>query len=341
MAATESKWYQSEFEPVKRAMQLVGLLVLILVAGVLGYHFIEGWSFFDSLYMTVITLATVGYGETHPLSLPGRVFTITLIMGGMGIILTALTEITVFVVEGEMTGFLRRRRMNQLIEKLSGHYILCGSGKTGQHVLQELLRTKRKCVVIESDPEKIKKLSDEKVLVIEGDATEDEILTGAGISRAAGIVTTLPTDRDNLFVVITARGMNSRLRIISQIEEVGARDKFLRSGANAAISSNYIGGLRMASELIRPQTTNFLDTMLRDNSALRVDEVVVGQSSKHAGKSLESFDELHASGVVLLSLIRNGSYQFNPRPDTKLQSGDTLIMIGNPEQINAVRSGVV
>lgn len=341
MAATESKWYQSEFEPVKRAMQLVGLLVLILVAGVLGYHFIEGWSFFDSLYMTVITLATVGYGETHPLSLPGRVFTITLIMGGMGIILTALTEITVFVVEGEMTGFLRRRRMNQLIEKLSGHYILCGSGKTGQHVLQELLRTKRKCVVIESDPEKIKKLSDEKVLVIEGDATEDEILTGAGISRAAGIVTTLPTDRDNLFVVITARGMNSRLRIISKIEEVGARDKFLRSGANAAISSNYIGGLRMASELIRPQTTNFLDTMLRDNSALRVDEVVVGQSSKHAGKSLESFDELHASGVVLLSLIRNGSYQFNPRPDTKLQSGDTLIMIGNPEQINAVRSGVV
>ncbi|MBI4428221.1 MAG: potassium channel protein [Ignavibacteriales bacterium] len=341
METNETKWLVTEFEPVKRAMQLVGLLVLILVMGVLGYHFIEGWSFFDSLYMTVITLATVGYGETHPLSLPGRVFTITLIMGGMGIILTALTEITVFVVEGEMTGFIRRRRMNQLIGKLSGHHILCGSGKTGQHVLEELLRTKRKCVVIESDPEKAKKLSDAKILVIEGDATEDDILTAAGIERAAGIVTTLPTDRDNLFVVITARGMNPGLRIISKIEDISARDKFLRSGANAAISSNYIGGLRMASELIRPQTTNFLDTMLRDNSALRVDEVVVGQSSKHAGKSLEAFDELHSSGVVLLSLIRSGAYQFNPRPDTKLQSGDTLIMIGNPEQISVVRSEVL
>jgi len=291
--------------------------------------------------MTVITLATVGYGETHPLSLAGRVFTIALIMGGMGIILTALTEITVFVVEGEMTGFLRRRRMNQLIGKMAGHYILCGSGKTGQHVLEELIRTKRKCVVIESDPEKAKKLSDSKILAIEGDATEDQILTGAGIDRAAGIVTTLPTDRDNLFVVITARGMNSRLRIISKIEDISARDKFLRSGANAAISSNFIGGLRMASELIRPQTTNFLDTMLRDNSALRVDEVVVSESSKHTGKTLKSFDELHASGVVLLSLIRNGSYEFNPRPDTKLEAGDTLIMMGNPEQISAVRSEVM
>ena len=341
MQSFGAKWYESEFEPVKRALQLVALLVLILIAGVLGYHFIEGWSFFDSLYMTVITLATVGYGETHPLSVPGRVFTLTLIMGGMGIILTALTEITVFVVEGEMTGFLRRRRMNQLIGKLTGHYILCGAGKTGQHVLEELTRTKRKCVVIESDPEKIRKLSDLKILVVEGDATEDEILTGSGIDRAAGVVTTLPTDRDNLFVVITARGMNPKLRIISKVEEVSVREKFLRSGANAAISANYIGGLRMASELIRPETTNFLDTMLRDNSALRVDEVNVSQSSKHVGKSLESFHELHSAGVVLLSLIRNGSYQFNPRPDTKLQPGDTLIMIGNPEQISAVRSEVV
>ena len=340
MASNPLRWYESESEPVRRAIQLAALLLLILVAGVLGYHFIEGWSVFDALYMTVITLATVGYGETHPLSVPGKVFTITLIMGGMGVILTALTEITVFVVEGEMTGFLRRRRMNQIIGKLTGHYILCGAGKTGVHVLEELVRTKRNCVVIESDPEKIKRLADQKILVIEGDATEDEILTSAGIVRAAGVVATLPLDRDNLFVVITARGMNPKLRIICKIEDVSGRDKFIRSGANSAISSNYIGGLRMASELIRPETTNFLDTMLRDNSALRVDEVIIGAESQHIGKSLEVCDVLHSSGVVLLSIRRNGSYLFNPQPQTTLQSGDTLIVIGNPEQINEIRSEI-
>jgi len=340
MASVEQKWFEAEFEPVRRALQLVALLVLILIAGVLGYHFIEGWSFLDSLYMTVITLATVGYGETHPLSVPGRVFTIVLIMGGMGIILTAITEITIFVVEGEMTGFLRRRRMNQMIGKLSGHYILCGSGKTGQHVLEELIRTKRKCVVIESDPEKVKRLTEQNVLVLEGDATEDATLKSAGIDRAAGIVASLPMDRDNLFVVITARGMNPNLRVISKIEDISAKDKFLRSGANAAISANYIGGLRMASELIRPETTNFLDAMLRDNSALRVDEVHIGAGSKQIGKTLQSCHTLRSSGVVLLSLRRDGSYQFNPRQDTTLKSGDTLIMIGNPEQINAVRSEI-
>lgn len=230
--------------------------------------------------------------------------------------------------------------MNQIIGKLTGHYILCGAGKTGVHVLEELIRTKRKCVVIESDAEKIKNLSNRKILVIEGDATEDEILTSAGIDRAEGIVATLPMDRDNLFVVITARGMNPNIRIISKIEDVSARDKFVRSGANAAISSNYIGGLRMASELIRPETTNFLDTMLRDNTALRVDEVRIGKESKQAGKSLEECDSLHSSGVVVLSLKRNGLYEFNPRPQTTIQSGDTLIVIGNPEQINEVRGEI-
>jgi len=340
MASNPLRWYESESEPVRRAMQLVALLLLILVAGVLGYHFIEGWSFFDSLYMTVITLATVGYGETHPLSVPGRVFTITLILGGMGVILTAITEITVFVVEGEMTGFLRRRRMNQMIGKLEGHYILCGAGKTGAHVLEELVRTKRKCVVIESDPEKIKRLADRKILVIEGDATEDEILTSAGIDRAEGIVATLPQDRDNLFVVITARGMSPKIRIISKIEDVSAREKFVRSGANSAISSNYIGGLRMASELIRPETTNFLDAMLRDNTALRVDEVRISAESKQIGKSLEECAPLHSSGIVLLSIKRNGAHEFNPRHQTTIQSGDILIVIGNPEQINEVRSEI-
>lgn len=322
----------------KRAFQLVALLFSILLAGVVGYHLIEGWTWFDSLYMTVITLATVGYGETHPLSTAGRAFTIFLIMGGLGIILTALTEITIFVVEGEMTGFLRRRKMNQMIGKLSNHYILCGAGKSGHHVLEELTRTKRKAVVIESDPEKVIRLTEQKYLVVEGDATEDVTLQSAGIDRAAGLVTTLPNDRDNLFVVITSRGLNPRLRVVAKVEDISGRNKFIRSGADAAISANFIGGLRMASELMRPDAVNFLDLMLRDNSELRVDEVKIGPQSKFNGKTLAHCDVFSSAGVVLVSLKKGNSFEFNPKPSTTLSAGDTAIVIGNPEQIFAARS---
>src|SRR3972149_2536720 len=262
-----------------KIFQIIALLLFILCSGVIGYHLIEGWSLFDALYMTVITLATVGYGEIHTLPHAGRIFTIFLIFGGMGILLYGVTEMTAFVVEGEMTGYLRRRTMKQRIGKLSNHYILCGWGLKGEHVLDELLRTKRQCVVVEIDANKVIRLHERNAMVVEGDATHDDILIIAGIERAAGLVATLPTDKDNLFVVITARGLNPKLRIVAKVDEIGTREKFLRSGANTTVSTNFIGGLRMASELIRPDAVNFLDTMLRDNSSLRVEDgQVVGKS---------------------------------------------------------------
>lgn len=325
---------------IRRALQLSSLLVIILLAGVLGYHYLEGWSLFDSIYMTVITLATVGYGETHPLSHGGRIFTIFLILGGMSIIFYALTEITTFVVEGEMTGILRRRRMNREIKKLKNHYILCGAGKSGEHVLHELRKTRRSCVVIERDPEKIRKLLNEGVPVIEGDATEDQILTSAGIDRAAGLVSALPNDKDNLFVVITARGLNPSLRIVAKVEEITSRDKFLRSGADTAVSANFIGGLRMASEMVRPATVTFLDSMLRGNSTLRVEEIAIAASSKQIGTTIGRCDPIHSSGVVLLSLRQAGAedFKFNPPLDTKLHSGDTIIIVGDQRQVEKLRA---
>jgi voltage-gated potassium channel len=329
-------------DTIRRAFQLFGLMVFILVAGVLGYHSIEGWSLFDSLYMTVITLGTVGYGETHPLSHYGRVFTIFLIMGGMSILFYALTEITTFVVEGEMTGILRRRRMNRQIDKLSNHYILCGAGKSGEHVLHELQKTHRTCVVVEHDHEKVRKLIDEKVPVIEGDATEDHVLKSAGIERASGLVSSLPNDKDNLFVVITARGLNSKLRIVSKVEELSSRDKFLRSGADTAVSANFIGGMRMASELVRPLTVNFLDSMLRGNSTLRVEEVAIGPSSPYAGSTIIGCEPIPSSGVVLLSLkhANKEGYRFNPPKETHLHAGDTLIVVGDHRQVEKLRTEI-
>jgi voltage-gated potassium channel len=204
----------------RNALQIVYLLLLILIAGTIGYHFIEQWSIFDSLYMTVITLATVGYGETHPLTTQGRVFTIFLILGGMGIILYGISEITQFIVQGGIGGILRRRKMERTIKKITQHYILCGAGKNGHYVLEELARTKRKVVVVEKDPKKIPMLLDRGIPTIEGDASSDDVLRAAGIDRAVGLVTTLPEDKDNLFVVITARGLNPKLRIVAKVDDV-------------------------------------------------------------------------------------------------------------------------
>ncbi len=325
----------------RHGLQIVGLLLSILLAGTLGYHLIEGWSFFDALYMSVITLATVGYGETHPLSVPGRVFTIFLILGGMGIILYGISEVTQFIVEGGIAGILRRRTMERAIKRMTNHYIICGAGSNGHYVLEELVRTKRKVVVVEKDAKKVQDLISREIPVIAGDASDDSVLQEAGIDRAAGLISSLPEDKDNLFVVITARGLNPNLRIIAKLDDVGVREKFLRSGADAAVSASYIGGLRMASELVRPETTTFLDTMLRDDAALRVDQARVGDSSACVGKKIAECEEISTAGVVLVSMKRgdeSGQYLFNPPPDTVIGSGDVIIVIGSAERVTALRA---
>jgi voltage-gated potassium channel len=324
----------------RNALQIVYLLLIILIAGTLGYHFIEGWSLFDSLYMSVITLATVGYGETHALSTYGRIFTMFLILGGMGIILYGISELTQFIVQGGIGGILRRRKMERIVKKISQHYILCGAGKNGHYVLEELLRTKRKVVVVEKDPIKVQKLLDRGIPAVEGDASNDAVLRAAGIDHAIGLVATLPEDKDNLFVVITARGMNQKLRIVAKVDDIEVREKFFRSGADSAVSAPYIGGLRMASEMIRPDATSFLDTMLRDNSALRVEEVKIGPTTHYRGKSLKKCTALHTSGVVLVSIRKSPEKQFifNPPPTYVLSTGDILVVIGTPEQLAMLRT---
>jgi voltage-gated potassium channel len=324
----------------RNALQIVYLLLFILVVGTLGYHFIEGWPLFDSLYMSVITLATVGYGETHPLTTYGRIFTMFLILGGMGSILYGISELTQFIVQGGIGGILRRRKMERIVKKISHHYILCGAGKNGHYVLEELVRTKRKVVVVEKDPQKIQKLLDRGIPAVEGDASNDAVLRAAGIDHAVGLVTTLPEDKDNLFVVITARGMNQKLRIVAKVDDIEVREKFFRSGADSAVSAPYIGGLRMASEMIRPDATSFLDTMLRDDSVLRVEEVKVGPTTHYRGKPLRKCDALLDSGVVLVSMRKSAEkrFVFNPSQSVVLEKDATLVVIGTPEQLAGLRA---
>ncbi len=304
-------------------------MVAVVLAGVAGYRVIEGWPAFDALYMTVITLGSVGYSETHPLSHGGRLFTIFLILGGIGVLTYAVSTFTAFLVEGELQEALRRRRMQKKIEALSNHFIICGGGSTGRSVMDELGKTGRAFVVIDQDAARAERFVEEGHLVLVGDADEDAILTSAGVGRARGLAACLPEDKDNLYVVITARGMNPKLRIISKAVEKGVAEKFHRSGADAVVSPQFIGGLRIASELVRPAVVSFLDTMLRDpDGSHRIEEVTVGPDA--GGKTLAEMNLNKEFDLTVLAVRLSGTedFRYNPKPETSLAGSDVLVVLG-------------
>src|SRR5687767_9091671 len=258
---------------------------LALVLGTLGYIVIEGWRPLDSLWMAAISLTTAGFGEVHPLSPTGRIYTIVLMLAGMGVLAYGISVVTGFVVEGELRDFLRRRTMRKQIAKMRGHTIVCGAGRTGLHVVAELRKVREKYVVIEGHHDVADDLRREGCAVIEGDATHEEVLKEAGIDTAARMVVSLTDDKDNLFVVMTAHGINPKMRIVARYVNDRSAEKLKKAGASAVVSPNAIGGLRMASEALRPAVVSFLDVMLRSSKAtLRIEEAHVHEGSKLAGK---------------------------------------------------------
>lgn len=324
----------------RRLVTAVMFLLLAMIAGVVGYQVVEGWNFLDSLYMTVITLATVGYGETNPLTPTGRVFTMVLIMGGVGALTYGLTAATAFVVEGTLTGIIGRRRMEAEINKLKDHVILCGIGETGRHIAEEFLKIQVPFIVIEKDEERIKEMGKiGRFLSIEGDATDDEILLGARIAEARGVIAALREDRDNVFVILTARGLNPSLRIVSKVVEIESRVKLAKAGADAVVSANFIGGLRMASEMVRPTVVSFLDKMLRaSGDAVRVEEAKIPSGSKLAGGTLGEAGIYEKTGLTVIAVARGDKYELNPGPDSRLQDGDGLIVCCSVDQLEKLRS---
>jgi voltage-gated potassium channel len=323
----------------ERLRQAIILLAVVLVGGTAGYMTLEGWTFLDSAYMTVITLASVGFMEVHELSSAGRVFTIFLIMVGLGTLLYVISTVTAFVVEGELRDILRRRRMEKKIEALRNHYVICGFSRTGQQVAQEMEKTGRDFVIVDRDPEKVKLLIEEgKVLAVAGDATAEQVLLDAGLENARGLVAALAQDQDNLFVVLTARRLNSKLRIVSQAVDESSEDKLRSVGADAVVSSYKIGGMRMASEMIRPTVVSFLDVMLRRSDATyRVEEATIGSDSGWIGRTLDAANVSKQADVVLVGVKHRGEVVFNPKGDLEMEENDTLIMIGAVPEIEKIR----
>jgi voltage-gated potassium channel len=325
---------------LERLLPPFGLLAAVYVGGVAGYMFLEGWNFEDASYMTVITVATVGFGETHPLSPVGRWFTIALILGGMGTMLYAVSSLTAFIVEGELAQLLRRGKMDKAIARLEGHFVICGAGRVGSVILKELRAGGHKTVVVDRSLERLEETfgPDHGLLTVEGDATHDAVLERAGIRRARGLLAALAEDRDNLFVVLSARSMNPALRIVARADEESTRDKLFKAGADAVVFPHTIGGLRMASEMLRPAVVTFLDQMLRwGDGSLRVEEAVVSEGSPLAGQRLSACDIPGRTGALLVALKTGGQFLFNPAGDRTLSPGDVLVVIADRSQREALQ----
>ena len=315
----------------KKLILTISILIAVLLFGTFGYIVIEKWSFFDALYMTVITLATVGYGEIHPLSFAGRVFTIFLILSGISILLYTVSFITSFFIEGELRQIFRRKKMLKQISQLKNHYIVCGTGRIGSHIISELAKTNRKFVIIERNKDLLDNYSN--YLYINGDATDENILKQAGIENAAGLFASLSTDEENIFLIITAREINSNMKIVAKSVLDTSAKKLISAGATSVVQPNLIGGLRMASEMVRPAAVSFLDMMLKEGKGdLRVEEVEVVNNEKQL-----STIQSHKSGVLILALFSKGNYIFNPAHNTTVNTGDKIIVMGNSEQVTMLK----
>jgi voltage-gated potassium channel len=327
-----------------RLVYAVAILIGTILMGSLGYYILfEGnSSFLDCLYMTVISLTTVGYGEV--LGITGnptaQLFTMLLITFGMGVILYSISTLTAMLIEGELTGMLRRRKMEKKINALFDHYIVCGGGETGLPLAAELVASKADVVLIERDPVVVEHSRDiKKLYVVHGDATDDENLVAAGIERATGITICLPSDNDNLYITMTARMLNPTARIISRMTNSRLKPKLLKAGATSVVSPNAIGALRMASEMIRPEAIEFLDNMLRsERGELRISQVSIDESSFLAGKTIMKSGLRDQFNLLVLGVRRSdGEFEFRPPSSFILEAGMILIVMGDFDNINRAR----
>lgn len=321
------------------------LFALTLIVGTVGYWLIavEEYPLIDYIYMTVITVATVGYREVIDVttSTSGKLFTIFLIFAGMSVILYFLSNATAFLIEGDIKEIFWRKRMQKLISRMKDHYIVCGIGRLGLHVVEELHQTGRATVIIDNDPAQVnqfkERLSDIGIII--GDATDSEILEQAGIAYAGGLIVATGSDKDNLVITLSARQACPALRIVTRCSDIKNTERLKKAGADAVVSSNLIGGLRMASEMIRPTVVTFLDQMLRDRDKnLRVEEIKLPAGSPLIGKQLGNIKK---QALVLAFLGKDGSYVYNPPDELLLEEGMVLIFMGSPEDRERLESGVI
>lgn len=356
MKFIKNKFHSISFYFEKRLLTPLYYIFLLLALGTFGFYFLKNAysppsqqiDILDSMYYAVISLTTVGYGDNLELLIleePGRtlgiVFTVLYLLIGYGVVLWAFSALIANFVSGSLSGQLKRREILRKIKELKNHYILCGIGRTGPTIIDELIKTSKDFVVIDSneaDIENLKSvLGDEDILYIHGDPTEEDVLIQAGIRNAQGLMCNLPEDKDNVFLTLTARSISRDLNIISNVYDSKNSEKLVKAGTNRVVFPTQIGALRLVSEMIRPTVVTFLDRMLRDSTNIRVSEVFLSEKSKYAGKEISVSGVYEDTGLNIVAVHDPGAEQefiYNPPQNHVLKGNTKLVVIGDSDHID-------
>jgi voltage-gated potassium channel len=309
-------------------------LLISLLIGTFGYRIIEGWSYTDSFYTTVMILSTVGMGDVNALSYKGKIFTSFLVFLAISLVYYSITILGKFFIEGYYKEILEKKRMEKTIAKMKNHYIVCGAGEVRGTLISSLIDKKIPFIVIENNPEFIESYSKAKIKYIVGDATNDEILLKANIQNARGLISALSSDIDNVYVVLSARNLNPGLNIVTEAKTPGAYKKLKKAGANMVIASNQIVERRMVTALLSPSIITFLDTVIGSNNLeLLMDSIEIMEGSKLVGEQIKKAGIREKAGVIIIAIERNNKFIVNPDPNIEFQTGDKMIVLGNNIQI--------
>jgi len=317
----------------KRLKIVLMVLAMVIVFGTVGYSIIERWSLLDALYMTFITLSTVGFREVYTLSPTGKMFTILLILVGVVGVAYTVRVIAQLILEGEIKRLLGRRKMQKGLKELTDHYIVCGFGRVGGRIAKELSARRVPFVVIDNDPQRIEQAEEDGFLFVQGDSTADQTLLDAGIERAKALITAVANEADGVFIVLSARQLNPGLFITARAESDEGKKKLMRAGANKVISPYKIGAIRMALATLRPNLVDFMKVVTFDrDTGLTIEEIQIKSGSPLVGSTLKVCPIRKDLGIMVVGIKKVGKDVFlNPSPDTKIEAGDILIVIGEKE----------
>ena len=316
---------------------IVIALILVTIIGMAGFHYIEGWSWFDGLYMVITTFSTIGYQEVHPLSHAGRVFNVVLILTGVSLVFLGIGSLTQALLEFELRNFFGRRKMQREIDRLSDHYVICGAGRVGRSAARELARKPAPFIIVEQNEIKAAQFAGDWLMLV-GDATQEHTLRQVHIERARGLVAATTTDATNLYIVLTARSLNPHLKIIARASEEDAEKHLLKAGADSVVSPYLFAGQRIAQSFLRPHVVSFLDTATTHlGMDLEIGEISVTADSSFAGKTIETSRIRQERGVIVLAIKRQQGMRFNPAPDDPIEAGDYLIAMGEPAQLKQLQ----
>ncbi len=335
-APSVDRWYR-----VRGPRLAVALLFLTVLGGVTGYTLLEGWSVWDALYMTITTITTVGYREVHPLDYHGQVFTVVLIVIGVGTAFYTFTLLATRVVEGGLHQGVERRRFNRMLQNIRDHFIVCGYGRIGRLVTESLRRAGVPFVVVDRNPEAIHELVDRGDLAVEADASREEVLERVGIRRARGLIAAVSTDAENVYTVLTARELCPDLFIIARVESDDAERKLRRAGADRVISPYHIGANHMVQTALRPAVVDFVELATNaEHLELSMEQIRIGSTSGLAGQSIVSSNLRQRYGVIVVAIKRaDGHMEFNPAPDMVMRTEDQLVVLGRPQSLKELELG--